>query len=262
MSGHRAFGPPATRCSFVRAPTTYEFFRFNRVEGLYLGVDGTLFLRDAFPGLALRGGVGYGFWDEEVKGGLVATLRRGPLVRRSDRATRARDRHQVPGPARLRHGHATNLRPGPVRLRRPATSDRSAAVTSWRSTGTAIIRADFGVVKDQATPQELSHGPLGQTYYPNPVVDAGTYFRSRLSLIWREDISSHFARPGIGAQVYLENGQGDFQYTSVNARLVGRANVAGLLLSFVGYGGVVTAPTAIPTQQLFLIGGRLHAAGL
>ena len=35
---------------------------------------GTLFLRDNFPGLALRAGVGYGFWDQEVKGGLDATL--------------------------------------------------------------------------------------------------------------------------------------------------------------------------------------------
>jgi len=102
---------------------------------------------------------------------------------------------------------------------------------------------------------------VGQTYYPNPLVDEGTYFRSRLSVIWREDVSSHFARPGIGAQLYLENGQGDFHYTSVNARLVGRANAAGLLFSFVGYGGAVTAPTAIPTQQLFLIGGDFTLPG-
>ena len=52
-------GPPRIRPTgspvfFFRAPTTYEFFRFNRVEGLYTGVAGTLFLRDAFPGLALR----------------------------------------------------------------------------------------------------------------------------------------------------------------------------------------------------------------
>ena len=83
-----------------------------------------------------------------------------------------------------------------------------------------------------------------------------------MSLIWREDISSHFARPGIGAQVYLENGQGDFQYTVVNARLVGRANVGGLLLSFVGYGGVATAPTAIPDPAALPHRRRLHAAGL
>ena len=54
---------------------------------------------------------------------------------------------------------------------------------------------------------------------------------------------------------------GDFQYTSLNARLVGRANVAGLLFSFVGYGGAVTAPTSIPTQQLFLIGGDFTLPG-
>jgi hypothetical protein len=124
-----------------------------------------------------------------------------------------------------------------------------------------VLRADFAVVKDKATPVELSTGPLGQNYYGNPTVDPGTYFRSRVSLIWREDISSHFARPGIGAQVYLENGQGDFQYSSVNARLVGRQNVRGLVLSFVGYGGMATAPTALPTQQLFLIGGDFTLPG-
>ena len=83
-----------------------------------------------------------------------------------------------------------------------------------------------------------------------------------MSLIWREDVSSHFARPGIGAQVYLENGQGDFRYTSVNARLVGRANAAGLLFSFVGYGGAVTAPDGHPDPAAVPHRRRLHAAGL
>jgi hypothetical protein len=124
-----------------------------------------------------------------------------------------------------------------------------------------VIRADVGVVQDQPTPQELFSGPFGQTYYPVANVDPGTYFRSRISLIWREDISSHFARPGIGAQVFVENGQGDLQYTSINARVVGRENVGGLILSFVGYGGIARAPTAIPTQQLFLIGGSFTLPG-
>ena len=258
--GPPRFRPTGDPVAFVRAPTTYDFFRFNRVEGLYLGVAGTLFMRDKFPGLALRGGVGYGFWDHEVKGGLVTTLRRGPWLaevtaeRELAIVTKFRDPLD----------YAMGTRP----LFAQDLYDYADRYVGQVGIGHAlekhrngIIRADFGVVKDQSTPQELNSGPLGQDYYANPVVDVGTYFRSRLSLIWREDISSHFARPGIGAQVYLENGQGDFRYTSVNARLVGRANAAGLLFSFVGYGGAVTAPTFIPTQQLFLIGGDFTLPG-
>jgi hypothetical protein len=258
-------GPPRFRTSggpvaFVRAPTTYDFFRFNRVEGLYLGVAGTLFMRDKFPGLALRAGVGYGFWDQEVKGGLVATLRRGPWL------AEVTGEHELAIVTKFRDplDYAMGTRP----IFAQDLYDYADRLIGQVGVGHAlekhrngIIRADFGVVKDKATPVELQHGPLGQDYYGNPVVDPGTYFRSRLSLIWREDISSHFARPGIGAQVYLENGQGDFKYTSVNARLVGRANAAGLLFSFVGYGGAVTAPTSIPTQQLFLIGGDFTLPG-
>jgi len=258
--GPPRFRPTGDPVAFVRSPTTYDFFRFNRVEGLYLGVNGTLFLRDKFPGLALRGGVGYGFWDHEVKGGLVTTLRRGPWL------TEVTAERELAVVTKFRDplDYAMGTRP----IFAQDLYDYADRYVGQVGVGhelqkrrNGIIRADFGVVKDQATPQELTHGPVGQTYYPNPLVDEGTYFRSRLSVIWREDVSSHFARPGIGAQLYLENGQGDFHYSSVNARLVGRANAAGLLFSFVGYGGAVTAPTAIPTQQLFLIGGDFTLPG-
>lgn len=258
-------GPPRYRPTgdpvvFVRSPTMYDFFRFNRVEGIYLGAAGTLFLRDKFPGLAIRGGVGYGFWDQTVKGGVVATLRRGPWL------AEATAEHELAIVTKFKDplDYAMGTRP----LFAQDLYDYADRGVGQIGIGHAlephrngIIRADFGVVQDRNTPQELSSGPLGQNYYGNPLVDPGTYFRSRLSLIWREDISSHFARPGIGAQVYLENGQGDFQYTSVNARLVGRANAAGLVFSFVGYGGIATAPTMLPTQQLFLIGGDFTLPG-
>ena len=219
--GRHAFGPPVTRSLFVRAPTTYDFFRFNRVEGLYLGVAGTLFFRDKVPGLALRGGVGYGFWDQEVKGGLVATLRRGrwfgEVTGEHELAIVTKFRDPLDYAMGTRPIFAQDLYDYADRLMGQVGG--GFGLEKHRS---GVLRADFGVVKDKATPQELSNGPLGQNYYGNPTVDAGTYFRSRVSLIWREDVSSHFARPGIGAQVYVENGQGDFQYTSVNARVVAR----------------------------------------
>ncbi len=258
--GPERFRPTGAPVFFVRAPTTYDFFRFNRVEGLFLGLAGTLFMRDLVPGLALRGGVGYGFWDGQVRGGVVATWRLHRWF------TEATAEHELAIVTKFRDplDYAMGTRPifsqdlydyanrsvGQVGVGYGLEQHRSG-----------VIRADIGVVKDSYTPQELVHGPLGQDYYPLAYVTPGTYFRSRISLIWREDISSHFARPGIGAQVYLENGQGDFQYTSVNARLVGRENVKGLLLSFVGYGGLATAPSSIPTQQLFLIGGDFTLPG-
>ena len=258
-------GPPKARPTgkpvfFFRAPNTYEFFRFNRVEGIYTGVAGTVFFRDAVPGLALRGGVGYGWWDQQLKGGLVATLDRGrwftELTARRELAIVTKFRDPLDYSMGTRPIFAQDLYDYANRVVGQVGGGYRLAKNR-----NGIIRADIGVVKDQLTPQELSSGPVGQTYYPVAAVDPGTYFRSRVSLTWREDISARFARPGIGAQVYVENGQGDFQYTRINARVVGRENVKGLILSFVGYGGLVRAPTLIPTQQLFLIGGSFSLPG-
>ena len=258
-------GPPRYRPTgdpvfFFRAPTTYEFFRFNRVEGIYTGIAGTLFMRDKAPGLALRGGFGYGWWNQEFKGGVDATWMKDRWL------TEVTARKELAVITKFRDplDYAMGTRPifaqdyydyvdrviGQVGLGYSLEKERSS-----------ILRVDFAGVKDEQTPQELSTGPLGQDYFPNPTVTTGTYFRTKVSLIWRMDVSSHFARPGIGAQVYLENGVGDLQFTSINARLVGRENVAGLLLSFVGYGGIATAPTTLPTQQLFLIGGDFTLPG-
>jgi hypothetical protein len=258
-------GPPKARPTgkpvfFFRAPNTYEFFRFNRVEGIYTGIAGTLFFRDAAPGLALRGGVGYGWWDQQLKGGLVATLDRGrsfyELTARRELAIVTKFRDPLDYSMGTRPIFAQDLYDYTNRL-----VGQVSAGYRLEKHRSGVIRADVGVAQDQLTPQELFSGPVGQTYYPLAAVDPGTYFRSRLSLIWREDISSRFARPGIGAQVYLENGQGDLQYTIVNARVVGRQNVNGLILSFVGYGGLSRAPTLLPTQQLFLIGGSFSLPG-
>ena len=265
INGKLDVGPPRIRPTgkpvlFIRAPNTYEFFRFNRVEGIYTGVVGTVFFRDAFPGLALRGGIGYGWWDGRLKGGLVATLDRGrwfgELTARRELSVVTKFRDPLDYAMGTRPIFAQDLYDYANRL-----VGQVGGGYSLEKNRSGVIRADVGVVQDQPTPQELFHGPFGQTYYPVANVDPGTYFRSRISLIWREDISSHFARPGIGAQVFVENGQGDLQYTSINARLVGRQNVGGLILSFVGYGGIVRAPTAIPTQQLFLIGGSFTLPG-
>jgi hypothetical protein len=70
---------------FMRAPTTYDFFRFNRIEGLYLGVAGTLFMRDKLPGLALRAGVGLRFLERRSEGRTRGHPAPRPVAGGSDR---------------------------------------------------------------------------------------------------------------------------------------------------------------------------------
>ena len=184
MSGRPASGPLASPVLFIRAPTTYEFFRFNRVEGIYTGVAGTVFFRDTFPGLALRGGIGYGCWDQEVEGRPGRhPATRGRVVRRADGAARARHRHQVPGSARLRDGNAADLRAGPVRLRRSARRPGGRRLRA----GEAPQRRDPGRSRGGEGQGDARRScptaRLGQDYYPatRPSIRARTSVRASAS---------------------------------------------------------------------------------
>ena len=75
--GPLAFRPDGPPEFLWRGPTTLEALRFNRVEGLYLGVSGTAYLRDVMPGLRIRGTAGYAIWPGLPRGGVTATLARG-----------------------------------------------------------------------------------------------------------------------------------------------------------------------------------------
>lgn len=246
----RPVGPPEL---LWRGPTTLEALRFNRVEGLYFGLSGTLFLRDALPGLRLRGTVGYATWPGLPRGGVTATLTRGQwatnvqAIRDLDLTTK------FPDPLDYNRG---------VRALFQADNydyaDRLAlgAGETWyfspRSASHVTARVDW--VKDRRTVADLSQGPLGQAYTLNPTVTAYDYPRVQVGVNWNPEISSHFIRPGVGLHATYEAGGGDLPYQRIQAGLVARANWKSVTFTFVGDVGKTISDNP-PTQQMFLIGG-------
>lgn len=246
----RPDGPPVF---FIRGPTTLEALRFNRVEGLYTGVSGTLRLRDAVPGLELRGTAGYAFWPGLPRGGIVASLDRGrwvpsaTVMRDLDLATKFAD------PLDYNRGVRALFQQDNYDY-----VDRAMAgiglTRYFSASGPGSIAVSFDWVKDRVTVADLSSGPLGQEYTLNPNVDPYEYPRVRIEADWHPQISSHFTDPGIGISLLYEAGWGDLPYQRVQGTLVGRANWKSLAFTIVGNAGY-TSSDSLPTQQLFLIGG-------
>ncbi len=54
-----------------------KMFRFNRVEGLYLGIAPSVDFRSAVPGLSVGAFGGWAFAEKTIRGGADVTLRRG-----------------------------------------------------------------------------------------------------------------------------------------------------------------------------------------
>jgi hypothetical protein len=251
--GPPTFRPDGPPIFFWRGPTTLQALRFNRVEGFYTGVSGTLRTRDAMPGLEIRGTAGYAWWPGDGRGGVDASLVRGRwvttahLMRDLDLATKFAD------PLDYNRGlRALFQQDNYDYVDRVVAGGGFGRFFSALGPGSVVARLDY--VKDRSTVAELSTGPLGQAYTLNPNVDAYEYPRAQVAVTWHPEISSHFTRPGIGLHASWEQGWGDLPYSRWQAGFVGRANWKSLAFTIVGDGGV-TVSDAPPTQQLFLIGG-------
>ena len=100
----------------------------------------------------------------------------------------------------------------------------------------------------------------GKLLRPNRGVSEGNYIRTRLLFDWNPDVSPVFARDGIGSRVEIERGDGDLDYTRVEARLVARKTFSRAFIMSRLHLGAVFANTP-PPQQLFELGGPAGLPG-
>jgi len=251
-------GPPSFRLTgppiyFWRGPTTLNALQFNRVDGLYTGVSGTLRLRDALPGVEVLGTAGYAWWSGLFRGGVSARRIHGHWI--SDlQATRITDlATKFADPLDYNRGlRALFQQDNYDYVDRASAGGGVGRFFSASGPGSVTARVDY--VKDYVTPAELNYGPLGQSYTLNPYVTPYEYPRVQVAVTWNPEISSHFTRPGLGLHASYEAGGGDLPYQRIQAGLVGRANWHQFTFTIVGDVGA-TISDAPPTQQLFLIGG-------
>ena len=251
--GPPKFGPDGSPVPLLRSPTSTDFIRYDRVEGLFTGLAVTLRLRDAFPGLSFRANGGYAWSEHAWRGGVVSTLARGPWT--------AEARAQAILAYITKFADPLTFGPGIGAILVNDTYDyvdrTQYGVGLARSFGRLEdfrARVSLDWVEDHATVAALTTGPLGQTYPANPPVDVLSYLRTRAQVAWNPQISARFAEPGIGANALWEHGGGDQSYDLVQVYLIGRANWKRFTFALVGNAGAVYSANP-PTQQLILFGG-------
>jgi len=251
--GPLAFRPDGPPEYLWRGPTTLEALRFNRVEGLYAGVSGTLYLRDAMPGLKVRGTAGYAMWPGLPRGGLSATLGR-PRWATNIKAMRDLDlATKFPDPLDYNRGvRALFQQDNYDYVDRLTVGVGGEWFFNRRNPGGVTARVDW--IDDRRTVAALSTGPLGQSYTINPNVVAYEYPRVQVGVTWHPEVSSHFTKTGLALHASYEAGGGDLPYQRLQAGFVVRLNWRVLAFTMVTDAGT-TISNNPPTQQLFLIGG-------
>ena len=85
------------------------------------------------------------------------------------------------------------------------------------------------------------------------------YTRSAATFEWRPDVSLEFLRPGVGARLYYERGDGGLEYQRLESRLTARANKGPFVIGARLDAGVTT-PTG-PPQQFFELGRNQNLSG-
>jgi hypothetical protein len=252
-------GPP--RVDFVPANTD-NLVRFDRVQGLYTGLEATLQMRSMVPGMSIGALGGYAWSERTLRGGVHASLRRDPWT------FGARAERTLP---------STNdfIRPFDPQSGGLAAAfgslddfdyvDRRVAVASLTrvigSLEQALVTAQLGLGDDRAERARLQQGLVGGgTFRPNRGVLEGTYTLAMLDVEYHPSISGDFVQPGIGARLHYEAGRGALNWQRAELTVSGREYFGPIALSMEAQGGMVTG-AIIPPQALFELGGSAGLSG-
>jgi hypothetical protein len=236
-------------------------FRFNRVEGLYLGVAPTIDFRSTAPGLKVGVYGGWAFSEHTARGGIAASFDRG-LDHYSARAERSLVSTNDFAPP-------LDEDPGLAALLSSIDDydyvDRSqATVTYARVLGdlrTGVATAEIGVARDAPEHARLERGLFGPTdFRMNRGADRGSYGIARVALEWHPNVSGDFVTPGIGGRIANELARGELNWDRVELSASLRKYLGPLNLSLhADAGGVFGASP--PPQTLFELGGDATLPG-
>ena len=239
------------------APTkTDNFFRYNRVEGLYTGLEANLRMRSAAPGLSLGGSVGWAWTERTVRGGAHIALRRDPW-RTGIRAERqlANTNDFTP---------PLNPESGGLAAMFGSVDDfdyvdrRVALASVTRVIGVsdaALVTLQAGAGADRAEVSRLEHGLVGGgSFRPNRGAAEGSYALGIFEAEIHPGVSGDFVQPGVGAKLHYEIGRGTLEWQRADLLLAGRRYFGPVAITLQGDAGVVWGDV-IPPQQLFEVGG-------
>jgi hypothetical protein len=235
---------------------TDNIVRYDRVEGLYTGLEANLRMRSVVPGLSAGAIAGRAWTEQTFRGGGHVTLRHdswtvGARVERTLATTNdfIRPLEPTSGGLAAMIGSVDDF---DYVDRRVALG---AVTRVLGSVDRGLVTAQVGAGDDRAEVARLTHGLAGGgSFRPNRGVTDGTYALGMVDTELRPDVSGESMHPGIGMASHYEIGRGKLDWQRAELSLFGRKYWGPIALSVDAEGGAVWG-AVIPPQQLFELGG-------
>jgi hypothetical protein len=250
---------------FTMVPSqSARIVRFNTVEGLFTGLEGTLSLRDAAPGASVRAFGGWAWSEHALRGGASAGWNGGG--------------HRVAIQAE-RSLESTNDFVSDVTLADPLIAgllesamqhdylDRQVVMLSAgdvrRSFGDAIVSAQIGFGRDRSEVTRVRRLLIpvdGDSVLENRAARPGSYRRLVVDYELRPEVSALTPTPGFSTRLHYEVGQGTLRWQRATSESLRRDDLSGVAIVERLDLGVV-AGSNLPPQQLFELGGWTSLQG-
>jgi hypothetical protein len=250
----RTIGPP--RLLFFSGGLD-RVFRFNRVEGLYVGIAPTIDFRSAAPGLSMGIFGGWAFTEQTARGGAYASWTRGQATYglRAERTLASTNDFTLPlgddpGFGALLSSIDDN----------DYVDRRRADVSVTRVLGAidvAVVTAQAGVGEDRPERSRLTQGliPVNGGFRPNRGSAEGDYSFGSLDLEFHPSVSGDYLTPGVGARAHYEYGAGELNWQRAELGVSARQYFGPLSLAAHADFGALFGDRP-PPQQLFELGGN------
>jgi len=254
----RPDGPPRLNLFSTRAS---RYVRFNRVEGLFLGLEPSIDFRSAAPGLSAGVSAGWAFSEQTARGGAHVSLRRGRQLAtiRAERTLESTNDFTLPLSDDPGFGAAISSLDNYDYVDRRALSLGFTSIVG--SAETAIASAQFGIGSDHEERSRLHHGVFStRAFEPNRGASSGSYAKASADLEWHPSVTGDFLRPGVGARLHYEVAGGELAWQRVEAGVAARRHLGNVSLVMHTDAGAAFG-NALPPQVLFELGGTQSLPG-
>lgn len=235
-----------------------DVVRFNRVEGIYVGVPVTFVPGDRLPNTFFHVNAGVALWTGSVKYDAAAGWDNGST------------RFELLGGRYISVTNKFRTQFDSYALGALLSRDNWDYVDRYMINARVIqrlgsrrgsrLQVEAGWTEDESLVRVMDTDPWVGYLRPNRGIYTGSYFRTLATLDINPDISAQFVRQGWGFQVLYDGGFGDLNYSRLQARAVGRKDFSRAYIVGVIQGGT-TLGDSIPPQQLFEVGGAVGLPG-
>ncbi len=234
-----------------------RIFRFNRVEGLYMGVAPKMDFRSAAPGLSVGAFAGWAFTEQTARGGAYASYTHGleTYSARAERTLASTNDFTLPlGDDPGFSALLSSIDDNDYVDRRRADASVTRVI---HSIDFAVVTAQAGFGEDRPERSRLSQGLISTDggFRPNRGSAEGDYSFGSIDLELHPSVTGDYLRPGLGARVHYEYGTGQLDWQRAELGLSAREYVGRVAVGAHADLGTVLGDHP-PPQQLFELGGN------